>query len=229
MSITSRRNEVDTFLSRCAADSLHNLTESRTIEAYDGNNNEDNVINHLDIAEGLKDILVRYDFKLDSLITIQPHILAETLRIDEYVANLIISAAHGIKNKASAGSNTQHRIMIVDDNQEIARLFAITLQDNGFVVDIFNDPLSALANYKAGIYDLLLLDIRMPTMNGFELYQKINQIDEKAQVCFITAYDESIDDFKKLFPNLEEFDCFITKPVELHNLVKTVKSKVDYN
>src|ERR1051326_7958885 len=94
----------------------------------DGIDDEDNVINHLDIAEGLKDTLVRYGFKLDSLATMQPHNLAEILRIDEYVANLIISAAHAIKNKSSAFSNTQHRIMIVDDEQEIARLFAITLQ-----------------------------------------------------------------------------------------------------
>jgi CheY-like chemotaxis protein len=195
----------------------------------DCNDDEDNVINHLDIAEGLKDTLVRYGFKLDSLATMQPHNLAEILRIDEYVANLIISAAHAIKKNASTGSNTQHRIMIVDDEQEIARLFALTLQDNGFIVDVFNDALSALSNYKAGLYDLLLLDIRMPTMNGLELYQKINQIDEKAQVCFITAYEESKNDFRRLFPSLEEVDCFVTKPVELHNLVKIVKSKVDYN
>ena len=130
---------------------------------------------------------------------------------------------------SSKALDSQHKIMIVDDNQDIARLFALTLQDNGFVVDVFNDPLSALANYKVGIYDLLLLDIRMPAINGFELYQKIRDIDDKAEVCFITAYEESINDFNKLFPNLEAFDCFVTKPVELHNLVKIVKSQVDYN
>jgi CheY-like chemotaxis protein len=195
----------------------------------DGIDDEDNVINHLDIAEGLKDTLVRYGFKLDSLATMQPHNLAEILRIDEYVANLIISAAHALKNKSSACSNTQHRIMIVDDEQEIARLFAITLQDNGFAVDLFNEPLSALSNYKAGLYDLLLLDIKMPTMNGFDLYQKIRDIDEKAQACFITAHEESLNDFRRLFPCLEEDDRFVTKPIEMHNLVKIVKSKVNCN
>jgi PleD family two-component response regulator len=49
---------------------------------------------------------------------------------------------------SSKASDSHYKIMIVDDNQEIVRLFAITLQDNGFVVDVFNDPLSALANYK---------------------------------------------------------------------------------
>ncbi|MFL6366826.1 MAG: response regulator [Nitrososphaeraceae archaeon] len=228
MGTTSRRNEVDTFLSSSAPDSLNNLTQSRAIEAYNGNEG-DNIINHLDIAEGLKDALVRYGFKLDSLLIMQPNNLAEILGIDEYVAKLIISAVHDIKNKASTGSNAQHRIMMVDDEQDIARLFTIALQDNGFVVDVFNDPLSALSNYKAGLYDLLLLDIKMPHMNGFELYQKIKDMDHQVKVCFITAYEESLNDMKKLFPSLEEVDCFVRKPIEMHNLVKMVKSKLDYN
>ena len=127
----------------------------------------------------------------------------------------------------SRDSNTQHRIMIVEDDQGIAQIFAITLQDNGFAVDVFNDPLDALSNYKAGHYDLLLLDIRMPGMNGFELYQKIKEIDDEVQVCFITARVDAIDEFRRLFPYLE-VDCFIRKPVDMDNLVKIVKSKVDY-
>ena len=130
---------------------------------------------------------------------------------------------------ANTSFNCQNRIMIVDDEQDIARLFAVSLERNGFIVDVFNDPLSALSNYKAGLYDLLLLDIRLPNMDGFELYQKIKDIDDKAKVCFITAYEESLNDVKKLFPNLEEVDCFVRKPIEMHNLVKIVKSKLDYN
>jgi DNA-binding response OmpR family regulator len=137
---------------------------------------------------------------------------------------------NGILITNTSSSNSQNnRIMIVDDEQDIARLFALSLENNGFVVDVFNDPLSALSNYKSGLYDLLLLDIRMPDMNGFELYQKIKDIDDKAKVCFITAYEESLNDYKKLFPNLEQVDCFIRKPIEMHNLVKLVKSKIDYN
>ena len=124
-------------------------------------------------------------------------------------------------------SNSQTRIMIVDDEYDIARLFAIGLERNGFAVDVFNDPLSALSNYKAGHYNLLLLDIMMPDVNGYELYQKIRDIDDKAEVCFITAYEESINDLKKLFPNFE-VDCFVRKPIEIDNLVKIVRSKLDY-
>jgi DNA-binding response OmpR family regulator len=72
--------------------------------------------------------------------------------------------------------------MIVDDEQDIARLFAISLESNGFVVDVFNDPFSALSNYKPGLYDLSLLDIRISDMNGFELYQKIKDMDELTSV-----------------------------------------------
>ena len=129
----------------------------------------------------------------------------------------------------ATGSNARHRIMIVEDDQDIAQLFAITLQDNGFVVEVFNDPLSALSNYKVGNYDLLLLDIRMPVMNGFELCQKIKDKDKKVQVCFITACVDAIDEFRRLFPDLQEIDCFVRKPVEMDNLVKIVKSKVGYN
>ena len=108
-----------------------------------------------------------------------------------------------LANATNSNDYCQRRIMIVEDDQDIARLFAISLQDNGFAVDVFNDPLSALSNYKPGLYDLLLLDIRMPTMNGFELYQKIKDKDEKVKVCFITAFEEALNDFKRLIVLLE--------------------------
>ena len=148
------------------------------------------------------------------------HELEKALPNKENNSSIILSSTQG---------SIRHRIMIVDDEKDIAWLFAISLEQSGFIVDVFNDPLSALSNYKAGLYDLSLLDIRMPGMNGYELYQKIKDIDDKAQVCFITAYEESVSDFRRLFPNLEEVDCFVRKPVEMHNLVKIVKSKVAHN
>jgi DNA-binding response OmpR family regulator len=71
-------------------------------------------------------------------------------------------------------ANMKNRILIVDDEDDISLLFKVVLKDNGFKVDTFNDPLMALQNFTAGSYDLLLLDMLMPNINGFELYQKIS-------------------------------------------------------
>jgi two-component system, OmpR family, response regulator ChvI len=79
------------------------------------------------------------------------------------------------------------RILIVDDDPDITLTFRIGLEKNGFVVTIFNDPLKALSTFRAGLYDLLLLDVRMPRMNGFELYREIEKVDNP-KVCFITAF-----------------------------------------
>src|SRR6188472_2559397 len=92
---------------------------------------------------------------------------------------------------ASPSPSVSHnRILIVDDDPDIAALFKITLERVGLAVDVFNDPLLALSSYKTGIYDLLLLDIRIPGMNGFELCQKIKNMDNEVKACFVTAYDE---------------------------------------
>ncbi|MGA7900643.1 MAG: response regulator, partial [Nitrososphaeraceae archaeon] len=62
----------------------------------------------------------------------------------------------------------KNRILLVDDEPDIALAFRIGLEDNGFRVDAFDNPLKALSNFKADLYDLLLLDIKMPKMSGIE-------------------------------------------------------------
>jgi DNA-binding response OmpR family regulator len=119
----------------------------------------------------------------------------------------------------------KNRILIVDDEPDIARALKMGLEDNGFVVDAYNDPLDAIANFKADSYDLLLLDIKMPKMNGFELYNKLHQIDEKAKICFITAYDLYYDEFKRVFPKIK-VECFIRKPVSINNLARVIKDEL---
>jgi CheY-like chemotaxis protein len=84
------------------------------------------------------------------------------------------------------------RILLVDDEHDITFGLRIGLENNGFVVDAFNDPQEALSNFKAGLYDLSLIDVKMPKMNGFELYRELEKIDNKAKVCFITAFNSAL-------------------------------------
>jgi two-component system catabolic regulation response regulator CreB/two-component system response regulator ChvI len=122
--------------------------------------------------------------------------------------------------------------LIVDDEPDIARLFKLGLErQGGFEVDVYNNPMTALSNYRPGIYDLLLLDIKMPEMNGLELYQSIREKYKEEnrgeiKVCFITAFEESFNEFRGLFPNLE-IDCFIRKPISIDKLVEAVKTKLN--
>ena len=120
------------------------------------------------------------------------------------------------------GSNSPRRILIVDDEPDMTSSFDMILEMNGFEVDTYNDPLSALSNFKPGMYGLALLDIRMPKMNGFELYKKIKDIDKKVEACFITAYEDYREEFKESFPELEEAKYFIRKPKAIEDLVKHV-------
>ena len=87
-------------------------------------------------------------------------------------------------------NGAKKRLLIVDDDVDITNSFSLALEDSGlFLVDTYNDPLVALSNYRPNSYDLLLLDIKMPEMNGFELYEQIKKLDNKVKVCFISAYD----------------------------------------
>jgi len=114
------------------------------------------------------------------------------------------------------------RVLVVDDEPDLTLSLKMTLEENGFKVNSFTDPLSALENYKeeAGMYDLLILDMKMPQMNGFELYRQIKKIDDKAKVCFLTAGEMDYEQFgKELIPALEN-NCYIQKPIENETLIK---------
>jgi DNA-binding response OmpR family regulator len=95
------------------------------------------------------------------------------------------------------------RILIVDDESDITSSFKFGLEQHGFNVSTYNDPVLALSEFEVGLYDLLIADIRMPGMSGLELYEKINQIDPRIEVCFITAFDEYYGQLGKAFPKLD--------------------------
>ena len=125
-------------------------------------------------------------------------------------------------NINNMNSNRLKRILIVDDEQDIISVFRMVLEMNDFEVDAYNDPLLALSNFKQNAYDLVILDIRMPVINGFELYKEIRKVDDKVKVCFMTAFDDYRQEFKKSFPMLDEIKCFIRKPKAIEDLVNHV-------
>ena len=118
-----------------------------------------------------------------------------------------------------------NRIFIVDDEPDITLSFKMILEGNGFKVDTYNDPFHATRNFKAGSYDLVILDIRMPKMDGFQLYEELKKIDEKVKVVFITAFDINYEGLRKMYPELR-IDSFVRKPVDSEYLINVVKDEL---
>lgn len=112
---------------------------------------------------------------------------------------------------------------MIDDEPDIIYSIKTVLERNGFVVDSYTDPTLALSNFKPGLYDLLLLDIKMPKMNGFDLYQKMKEIDSNVKMCFLTASELFYEEYRRLdvYPRLDEA-YFIQKPCRSEDLIRQV-------
>jgi DNA-binding response OmpR family regulator len=114
------------------------------------------------------------------------------------------------------------RILVVDDEQDIVFIIKRALESCGFAADAFSDSRSALENFRPGMYDLVLTDIRMPKMDGFELYQEIRRIDGAVKVCFLSAFEMYQEELEAVGAR-----CFIKKPVSIGDLLEIVKSQLN--
>src|SRR6476469_1654381 len=125
-------------------------------------------------------------------------------------------------------ATTTTRLLLVDNEYDNISVLSMGLEDEGFEVDAFTDPLLALSNFKSNYYSLVILDINMPKMNGYELYKEIRKLDNKVKICFLTAsevYNEALRIPTKGI--LEEVKCFIPKPLTIEDLVRIVKKELD--
>lgn len=96
-----------------------------------------------------------------------------------------------------------------------------------FEVYPYNDPLATLSQFKPNFYDLLLTDIYMPHMNGFELCQKILELDLNLRICLMSAAEINIQALRELYPALS-LGCFIKKPVATEYLIKRLLAELDW-
>jgi two-component system, OmpR family, response regulator ChvI len=118
------------------------------------------------------------------------------------------------------------RILIVDDDTDITNSFSLCLEDTGlFEVVTYNDSVEAISNFKADSYDLVLLDIKMPKLNGFELCEKMKLVDSKVKVCFISAFDIDSAELRDVVPSLG-VECFIPKPILVKDLIKGIENEL---
>ncbi len=121
------------------------------------------------------------------------------------------------------------RILIVDDEKDVGKTFKMILENYGFIIDFFTDPALALEKFKPNLYDLTILDIKMPKINGFELYDRLKSIDSNIKTIFISAlsYLKSYNaQSSKVQPQQGETH-FIKKPVSNKELLEQVYSMVD--
>ena len=125
------------------------------------------------------------------------------------------------------------RVMTVDDEHDVTYSLKRCLEETGLIqVDGYVDPNLALAKFKPSTFDLVILDIRMPVMNGFQLYQKLKSIDDDVKVCFLTAVHD-LSDYKEAYPDIidaiekDEMKCFLDKPVGSEQLRTLVKKLIN--
>jgi DNA-binding response OmpR family regulator len=116
------------------------------------------------------------------------------------------------------------KILVVDDDPDITSLYKTALEGHeGFKVETFNDPRETLSNFKPHYYDISLIDVRMPGMNGFELYDELKKLDPIIKVCFITGYEVNYKALQGIFPELDQ-GCYISKSITM----KELKEHVNY-
>jgi DNA-binding NtrC family response regulator len=122
----------------------------------------------------------------------------------------------------------KNKILTIDDDKDTALSLKVALERSGlFEVDAFDDPIQALASFKPSRYSVVILDVRMPVIDGFTLYKKVKTIDEKIKICFLTSVYDLDYYYRTLYPNVEDTikenrDCIMDKPVGTEQLIKEI-------
>ena len=133
------------------------------------------------------------------------------------------------REKTPSTKNPPYRVLFVDDNKDILLTIQTGLESYGFIVDTFSNPSEALSSFKPELYDLVLIDIKMPQMSGFEFHQELRKkatYGTEIKTCFITAYEIYFETLKTEFPELYG-GCFIRKPIKIEDLVTKLNEELN--
>jgi two-component system copper resistance phosphate regulon response regulator CusR len=118
------------------------------------------------------------------------------------------------------------KILVVDDEPDLTFSFKEGLGDAGFNVDVFNDSIDALKYFKPGFYDLVILDIIMPEMDGFDLYKELKKLDPRINVCFLTASEQYREGQREVEHRVLSQDLFIQKPISIEDLKMEINKRI---
>lgn len=137
----------------------------------------------------------------------------------------------GAQTKMIGGElSHEKKILLVDNETDVTYAISSVLEDNGFLVDSYNDPVVVSNTYKSNYYDLVILDIKMPKMDGFQLYENLRKKDQKTKICFLTASEmfyESLRKARNIFGDVLGEEYFIQKPAKTDQLVKRLNELID--
>jgi DNA-binding response OmpR family regulator len=128
-----------------------------------------------------------------------------------------------------ASQGTKRRILAIDDEPDITLMLKLGLEDGGFDVDAFSDPELALVSFRPGLYDLVLIDIMMPKMDGFALYEQLKKVDPGVKVCFLTASEMYHEENRGIEHCALNKDLFLQKPISTDDLIMEVNRKINSN
>jgi DNA-binding response OmpR family regulator len=119
----------------------------------------------------------------------------------------------------------QNRILIIDDDADITSTLKTGLELHGFSVGTFNDPRQAISMFRADQYDMAILDIQIPGMNGFDVYRRLRKVQPDLRIAFLTAFEIHTDEFRRLFPD-SDVNLFLTKPITVLELARIIRREL---
>ena len=121
----------------------------------------------------------------------------------------------------------QKRILVIDDNPDIVFTLRVGLEsDPTMQVYGYDNPVTALVEFKPNFYDLLLIDVNMPLLDGFQLAQNLVRRDLNVRVCFMTSGEINMDASREVHP-LKSIGCFIKKPITAEQLLRRIRAELE--